>query len=370
MKKLFYTLLVTCSLSACGDTNYAELADCQLDFGQGEYEEPFVGVLKQKPEILRKSLQFPPYSWLAPDTLVLKKELAIDFNEEAIRSKSTATVSLVDSAYNPIQNLQLYINNDPVSKGMFTVKADSLSKSLVISCKVHPDLGDKEAKGYIMVQGNELDQVNSRSIQQDINLIGTWNLKQTYNIPWLLWLLWTITAVIIIALCFVVICFAVKGVIALIKSIIVTRIPSPTFSKRSSYKRSYAEEQERQEENFINEKLPKNIKKLIKVILNRSNPIHKRAVALNELQQEMDRIKEQEPNQNEKIWQLLPVNIQNTLEQFWAAFKTPTNNGCWTGAKGNSTWIPDDNYVPKNREYSNLNSLTWKQIKVPMFTSK
>lgn len=304
MKKLFYTLLVVCSLSACGDTDYAELADCQLDFGQGEYEEPFVGVLKQKPEILRKSLHFPPYSWLAPDTLVLKKELAIDFNEESIRSKSTATISLVDSSYNPIQNLQLYINNNPVSKGSFTVKADSLSKSLVISCKVHPDLGDKEAKGYIMVQGNELDLVNSKSIQQDINSIGTWNLKQTYNIPWLLWLLWLLTAAIVIALCVIGVWCIVKSFIILVKFITAMRIPPLKFSNKCSYKRYHAKKQCKSEE-------------------------------------------QKEENNDEDYHTRMPRN---------------GNKGMWTGKRGNSTFVFFKNSKPKSANYGNENDLTFEEM--------
>ena len=36
------------------------------------------------------------------------------------------------------------------------------------------------------------------------------------------------------------------------------------------------------------------------------------------------------------------------------------NNGHWDGERGNSTWIPDDNYVP---EKANPDGLTWKEIK-------
>ena len=36
------------------------------------------------------------------------------------------------------------------------------------------------------------------------------------------------------------------------------------------------------------------------------------------------------------------------------------NNGHWDGERGNSTWIPDDNYVP---EKSNPDGLTWREIK-------
>ena len=36
------------------------------------------------------------------------------------------------------------------------------------------------------------------------------------------------------------------------------------------------------------------------------------------------------------------------------------NNGCWNGERGNSTWIPDDNYIP---EKYNPNHQSWKDIK-------
>jgi len=40
----------------------------------------------------------------------------------------------------------------------------------------------------------------------------------------------------------------------------------------------------------------------------------------------------------------------------------PTANGRWTGAAGNSRWMPDRNYAPKNRLYNNMFGKTWGQI--------
>ncbi|MDD6487090.1 MAG: HNH endonuclease [Spirochaetales bacterium] len=36
------------------------------------------------------------------------------------------------------------------------------------------------------------------------------------------------------------------------------------------------------------------------------------------------------------------------------------NGGHWTGERGNSTWVPDDDYVP---EKANPEGLTWKELK-------
>lgn len=40
----------------------------------------------------------------------------------------------------------------------------------------------------------------------------------------------------------------------------------------------------------------------------------------------------------------------------------PTSNGHWTGETGNSHWLPDGDYTPKNRLYNNIHGKTWAQI--------
>lgn len=40
----------------------------------------------------------------------------------------------------------------------------------------------------------------------------------------------------------------------------------------------------------------------------------------------------------------------------------PTTNGHWTGERGNSRWLPDGDYIPKNRLYNNMCGKTWAQI--------
>lgn len=48
--------------------------------------------------------------------------------------------------------------------------------------------------------------------------------------------------------------------------------------------------------------------------------------------------------------------------------RTPESNGEWTGERGNSTWIPDHDYIPPEKSrnpenpYSNPDNLTWGEI--------
>ena len=43
--------------------------------------------------------------------------------------------------------------------------------------------------------------------------------------------------------------------------------------------------------------------------------------------------------------------------------RLPLNGGIWTGERGNSNWIPDDNVIPTNRKGSNPERRTNREIK-------
>lgn len=198
MKKAGYLLLILFLLSSCGRKDET----CKMyDFGSGEYKQPFRGLLKNEPKILVKSLQYPPFKWLAPDTLELKKDFEIVFNEEAIRSKAVANISFCDSANQIVPHLQFYANGEPFINGQYTIHANSLVKKLCIKCKVDPKFGEKTFTGFVNINGKDLDNVNNFNlISQEYNKVADWQIEQEYNRPYLLWLLWLLTAIIIIAL--------------------------------------------------------------------------------------------------------------------------------------------------------------------------
>ena len=198
MKKAGYLLLILFLLSSCGKKDEA----CKMyDFGSGEYKQPFRGLLKNEPKILVKSLQYPPFKWLAPDTLELKKDFEIVFNEEAIRSKAVANISFCNSANQIVPHLQFYANGKPFINGQYTIHANSLVKELCIKCRIDPKFGEKAVVGFVNINGKDLDNVNNFNlISQEYNRVADWQIEQEYKRPYLLWLLWLLTAIIIIAL--------------------------------------------------------------------------------------------------------------------------------------------------------------------------
>jgi hypothetical protein len=68
--------------------------------------------------------------------------------------------------------------------------------------------------------------------------------------------------------------------------------------------------------------------------------------------------------EKEGAFRSLDPRVQAALDELWEKYYArPKSNGHWTGEECNSVWIPDDDYTPPNKSYSNLHSLTWREIK-------
>ncbi len=68
--------------------------------------------------------------------------------------------------------------------------------------------------------------------------------------------------------------------------------------------------------------------------------------------------------EKEAAWAELDPRIAAAVEELGDKYYgRPTSNGRWTGEVCDSVWIPDDDYTPPNKSYSNLHGLTWCEIK-------
>ncbi len=68
--------------------------------------------------------------------------------------------------------------------------------------------------------------------------------------------------------------------------------------------------------------------------------------------------------EKEIAFQSLDSHVQCALDDLWEKYYArPKSNGHWSGEDCNSIWIPDDDYTPPNKSYSNLHGLTWREIK-------
>lgn len=225
-------LFISCSQST-------EQGTTLYDFGAVDYEEPFRGILKTQPSILRKSLSIPPYKWLAPDTLSLQKTFIIEFNEDAVRSGAVATLFFADSLYSKIDGVDFYISDGQSKNNIITVVADSLTKVVTVVCHIDPQVGEKEITGNLFVLCNEIDQINSIPIQQETVNLAEWKLEQKINPPWLLWMLWLLSALIMIMCAILVTYYLFKLIIIITKAMANIKISFANTSQNSNIKNSF-----------------------------------------------------------------------------------------------------------------------------------
>ncbi len=99
---------------------------------------------------------------------------------------------------------------------------------------------------------------------------------------------------------------------------------------------------------------------LSEIYTNANNSIHKRAVALTEIRQTLDSL--DAATKEDAFWSL-PPKVQKDLDILWEKYRLPQADGAWAGEKGDSLWIPDDNVVPRNKQYNNMWNKSWRQIK-------
>lgn len=257
IKYFFISMGVILSFFSCSTNNYSkEEALPSFDFGEGTYEEPFTGLLKGKPEVLVKSLQYPPFSWVAPDTVSLEKTFSITFNEECLRSHSEAIIQFRDSSYAPLEGVQIYANGQLCTNEEIKIKADSDNKDITLKLVISPSWGEGALNGQVLIQGKELDKANSVTLQQENNVVANWTATQKIGWPILLWLLWFVGLVLLIALV-VLLLWGIYHFIIYLASFIIIRIAisSPSnvsrVQKQNSRKKERKKKEKTEEEDLL-----------------------------------------------------------------------------------------------------------------------
>lgn len=245
MKTINYFLaligIALCLISCSSDKD--EQALPWFDFGEATYDEPFVGLLKSRPGILVKSLQYPPFSWVAPDTVTFKKKLDVMFNNECIRSKSKACVQFKDSLYMPVEGITISVNDKLCPNGEFTIDADSTFKKVLIQLTISPTVGDMVFNGFVLIQGKELDKANGVNLQHENNMVASWSAKQEIGWPILLWLFWFIAVLLALVIAVGVLQRIYKLLLAMVRKSKVGR----ERKRREAYKAQKGERKEIEE---------------------------------------------------------------------------------------------------------------------------
>ena len=190
------SLLTSIFICSCSD----DFTTPVYDLGSKTFEEPFVGLLKNRPSILEKSLKYPPFSWLISDTVSFRKDFEVTFNEECLRSKTEVTFYMTDPLDQMYKGADIFYNGKKIENGRFTLTADSLVKNISLEYRIHPQLGDYTSIGNIQITAKELDKVNGLDLSQEAQIVGIWECQQEIGWPIMIWLLWLVILIALIAL--------------------------------------------------------------------------------------------------------------------------------------------------------------------------
>lgn len=195
------SLLTSIFICSCSDDFTTPI----YDLGSKTFDEPFVGLLKNRPSILEKSLEYPPFSWFTSDTVLFRKDFEVTFNEECLRSKTEVTFYMTDSLNQMYKGADIFYNGKKIENSRFVLIADSLVKNISFEYKISPQLGDYTSIGNIQITAKELDKVNGLDLSQEAQIVGIWECQQEIGWPIMIWFLWLFTLVLIILLIFLII---------------------------------------------------------------------------------------------------------------------------------------------------------------------
>lgn len=225
MRNIFLLISLVILMVSCNTVTEEKREN--YDFGTKQFDEPFY-YLPSKPAFLVESLQYTP-SWFLTDTIYLTKTIEIEFNEESIRSQSTAIIKVGDSLGNTIPGIQVYFNSLRVSDNLMEVVASGEEKQeITIGLKLLPEYGEQTFKGGIFLLSDDLDEFNGATVTYDLNQVADWQAGQKIGGTWMLWLVWFLILLILI--------FVLYKILYLLSSLLIGGKSSISSVPPSQYK--------------------------------------------------------------------------------------------------------------------------------------
>ena len=309
--------LYSCS-SSDSDAEYVDMTE--LDLGEGVY----------RPNPFRILDSIPPFSWMGmPDSVRTVTELKIQFNEDAVRSKSRARVLFLDYNGNNISGFEI----NGIKKNSFESEASENESMVEINYTVNPSVGDSLLSGIIAVSGNDLDQVNAIGIDSGIRPIAIWKFNHKTGINWLRWTILISGSLIILFLIYCIICllFGAGSAIAEAAPGFISSISFPSFSlNRGKTKRKKTKKSTKKEDKVNNRTLRRLLQLESKLYESGSTP--DKYDTLETIRNTIDGLYEKDRNTYNHVRVKLKSNTWEALEEAWKLWNpTPTTDVEWCG---------------------------------------
>lgn len=355
---IFYILtglVVLCVCTSCSDTEkehkFVEMSE--LDFGEGTY----------RPNPFKCLDSIPPFSWMGmPDSVKKETELEISFNEDAIRSHSSGQLAFVDQNGNKVNGIT--IGNG--LSGNLDLNAKIGSVVIPVLFTVNPAVGDSTLNGSIVVLGNDLDQVNGTKLSSMATPIASWSMKHETGINWLRWTILILVAVLILAIVALILyglfklgVYIFAALSSATDSISAVSLPSFNLHKRQN---NNSQKDRKKNKDDIRNRNPF-IVHCEHTLLNSNASLSDKATTLERLFIFWDY--ELPESDKDLEAEMLDKRIMNAMDCLWyrnTFYKYTKKGMSWSGLEWDSTLIPDPTVTPQNKNYSNIDNLTWGQI--------
>ena len=359
MKKLglpiIITVIISCLCASCSDSDkepiFVELSS--IDFGEGTY----------RPNPFKFLDNLPPFSWLGmPDSVKKETELEISFNEDAIRSNSSAQLAFVDQNGNYLNSISF----DKSSSDKLIINAKSGNTIVPVSFTVNPAVGDSILHGSIIVIGNDLDKVNNTKLSSMASTIGSWTLNHKIGINWLRWTILVLIAIIIIATISYIFYLLFNSFSIICKFIYSKYIDfANKIHQSNKFKDNFRKKDFKKDKKNENKSKGKKRNQFIenceRILLNPSTSVSDKATTLERLFTFWDYdLPESEKNFEAS---LLDRRVAMAMDELWAKYYNYTKKRMnWSGTALDSMLVPIPETTPPNKNYSNIDNLTWGEI--------
>lgn len=208
MRNIYCVLLVLFAMSgicsSCSSSDekheYTELED-NLNFGKGTY----------RPNPFKFLDSIPPFLWMGmPDSVKKEMELQVSFNEDAIRSHSSAQLAFADANGDIVDGIIV----GKLGTDYMTFNADSSMVTIPVTYIVNPTIGDSILYGSVVVLGNELDQVNDATLSSTFTPVASWQLAHKIGINWWRWIILILIVILTLYLIYIIACLIYGAIVA------------------------------------------------------------------------------------------------------------------------------------------------------------
>lgn len=219
-------------------------------------------------------------------------------------------------------------------------------------------------KGLIVASGNDIDNVNGTALDTIITPVATWLLGHKNGVNWWRGVILSIIVGVILYNIGLIIYLLYRGVVWVVSKFLSFTIPSyrlkiiKTIIEKGDKKNDRNDDKE-----DLDDERDQFIVDCERTLLSSESSVSQKASTLQRLfiYWEYDLLESKKEFESK----MLDKRIMDAMDCLWnrnTFYKYTKKGMSWSGLEWDSTLIPDPTVTPENKNYSNIDRLTWGEI--------